>query len=68
MAVRLTIQADVIDIGSDIPQPNDIFLVDTNVWYWQTYINATVGVKPTRIGQVNQYLTYLSTLYPLGQF
>ncbi|PSB49227.1 hypothetical protein C7B80_03265 [Cyanosarcina cf. burmensis CCALA 770] len=66
MAVRLTIQADVIDIGSDMPQPNDIFLVDTNVWYWQTYTNATVGIRPSRLSQINQYLTYFSQALSSG--
>lgn len=60
MPVNLTIQADVIDIRNDIPQQNDIFLVDTNVWYWQTYTNATVAAKPSRLTQINKYLIYLS--------
>jgi hypothetical protein len=37
MATSLNIQANVIDIKTDTPQPSDIFLVDTNVWLWQTY-------------------------------
>jgi hypothetical protein len=40
--IALNVQADVIDIASDNPQPNDIFLVDTNVWLWQTYFRFSV--------------------------
>ncbi|MBG1240155.1 hypothetical protein [Nostoc sp. NZL] len=40
MVVNLSIQADIIDIKTDNPQQGDIFLVDTNVWFWQTYTNA----------------------------
>ena len=37
MTINLNVKADVIDIVSDCPQQADIFLVDTNVWIWQTY-------------------------------
>lgn len=37
MRIELNVQAEVIDITTDNPQPNDSFLVDTNVWLWQTY-------------------------------
>jgi len=42
MTIALNVQADVIDIASDSPQPDDIFLVDTNVWLWQTYSRFSV--------------------------
>ena len=42
MAMTLNVQADVVDIDSDTPQPSDIFLVDTNVWLWQTYSRYSV--------------------------
>lgn len=41
MPKKHIVQADVIDISSDTPQKEDIFLVDTNVWYWLTYTSAT---------------------------
>lgn len=30
MSVNYTVQAEVVDIRSDVPKNNDIFLVDTN--------------------------------------
>ncbi|MBD2772157.1 hypothetical protein [Iningainema tapete] len=56
MAVNLNIQADVIDIRTDTPQQDDIFLVDTNVWFWLTYANAGFGA---RTYQIRNYPSYL---------
>jgi hypothetical protein len=47
MIINLNVQAEVIDIRTDRPQQSDIFLVDTNVWIWQTYPNARTS--PTKI-------------------
>ncbi len=41
MTVNYTVKADVIDIMTDSPQKGDIFLVDTNIWYWLTYPQAS---------------------------
>ena len=41
MTINYSIQAEVIDITSDTPRSKDVFLVDTNVWYWMTYPKAT---------------------------
>ncbi|MEH1844721.1 MAG: hypothetical protein V7L25_06880 [Nostoc sp.] len=57
MAVNLNIQADIIDIKTDNPQQGDIFLVDTNVWFWQTYINAGFGTQTSRF---SNYLRYIN--------
>lgn len=57
MTVNLNIQANVIDIKKDTPQQNDIFFVDTNVWFWQTYTNASVTASAY---QIKQYPTYLA--------
>ena len=43
MAVRYAVQAEVVDVRTDRPQPTDVFLVDTNVWFWITYAAATHG-------------------------
>jgi hypothetical protein len=43
MPVNLSVQADVIDISTDSPQASDIFLVDTNVWYWTAYSKASLS-------------------------
>ncbi|MEH2314552.1 MAG: PIN domain-containing protein [Nostoc sp.] len=42
MSVKYSVKADVIDIKTDSPQKGDIFLVDTNVWYWLTYPPASL--------------------------
>jgi hypothetical protein len=56
MVVNLKIQADIIDIKTDTPQQGDIFLVDTNIWFWQTYTNAGFGANAS---EFSIYLTYL---------
>ena len=57
MAINLIIQADVIDIRNDSPRKSDIFLVDTNVWLWQTYTNASATAQAY---QLNNYPNYLA--------
>ena len=60
MSVRYDIQANVIDLCNDYPTDKDIFLVDTNVWYWQTYSKASLSAQPY---QTNYYPSYLKTAY-----
>lgn len=55
MAINYTVQADIIDITADAPKAGDVFLVDTNVWYWMTYPNATSSV-PTQLSVYPGYL------------
>ncbi len=55
MAVNYTVRAEVIDITTDTPKPGDAFLVDTNVWYWLTYPNATSFI-PNRLSDYPFYL------------
>jgi predicted nucleic acid-binding protein len=62
MAINYTVQADVIDITVDAPKAGDVFLVDTNVWYWMTYPNATSSV-PT---QLSVYPGYLNKALGVG--
>lgn len=59
MPINLTIQAEVIDIRSDAPRQDDIFLVDTNVWLWQTYTNAIASSRnaPNKIRAYTRYLS-----------
>lgn len=57
MAVNYTIRAEIVDIRSDTPQKDDIFLVDTNVWYWLAYTQASVSSLPY---QINNYPPYLN--------
>lgn len=56
MSVRYDVQANVVDLRNDYPTDNDIFLVDTNVWYWQTYTKASLSADPY---QTNHYPSYL---------
>ena len=39
--IQYTIQAEIIDIRQDQPRLSDRFVVDTNVWFWLTYPNAS---------------------------
>lgn len=73
MAVNYAINADVIDIRCDTPKPDDIFLVDTNVWYWMTYTRASQADRPPIGYQINDYPSYIgktivakSRLYSCG--
>ena len=60
MAINYRVQADVIDIRTDTPQPLDEFLVDTNVWYWMTYTRASLGANPPHITQLTGYPSYIN--------
>lgn len=55
MAINYSIQAEVVDITTDSPKEDDVFLVDTNVWYWMTYPNATSYV-PSQLANYPSYL------------
>ncbi|MCU0542140.1 MAG: PIN domain-containing protein [Oscillatoriaceae cyanobacterium Prado104] len=57
MAVNYQVQAEVVDIRSDQPNKDDIFLVDTNVWYWLTYTKASTSAISY---QITDYPTYLA--------
>jgi predicted nucleic acid-binding protein len=56
MAINYTVQAEVVDITADTPKAEDAFLVDTNVWYWTTYPNATSHIP----NQISYYPGYLN--------
>ncbi|MEH2256140.1 hypothetical protein [Nostoc sp.] len=57
MPVNYTVQAEVVDIRSDAPKNDDIFLVDTNAWYWYTYTNASISSRPY---QTTEYPSYIA--------
>jgi hypothetical protein len=65
MTVTLNIQAEVIDVRTDMPQPGDIFFVDTNVWFWQTYTNASIS-NPNALTKIGEYSAYLSAALTNG--
>lgn len=62
MTVKYTVRADVIDIKTDSPQKGDIFLVDTNVWYWETYPPATGFLIPYQ----SIYSNYITDTFTVG--
>lgn len=66
MAINYTIEATVIDITHDTPKTEDIFLVDTNVWYWMTYTRASQRIKPPLQYQTNIYPTYTNSALAVG--
>jgi len=55
MAINYIVQAEVVDITIDTPKPNDAFLVDTNVWYWLTYTQASQDALPYQISRYPKY-------------
>lgn len=59
MTVAYDIKADVIDIRFDKPKHQDVFFVDTNVWYWLTYSQASVTAKAY---QVKDYPNYFKKI------
>ncbi len=60
MPINYNVQAEVIDIKTDTPQAEEIFFVDTNVWYWQTYTRASMLAQPYNQYQTQIYPSYLS--------
>ncbi|MCE9544738.1 MAG: PIN domain-containing protein [Planctomycetia bacterium] len=40
MSVNYTVQAQVVDIQADAPKSTDAVLIDTNVWFWISYLKA----------------------------
>ncbi|MBF0497611.1 MAG: PIN domain-containing protein [Deltaproteobacteria bacterium] len=61
MAINYTIQADIVDITSDTPKAEDVFLVDTNVWYWITYTRASQSTRPPLAYQTTSYPAYYNS-------
>ncbi|MEK5278742.1 MULTISPECIES: hypothetical protein [Paenibacillus] len=66
MSVNYIIEADVIDIRVDQPKPDDIFLVDTNVWYWLTYSRASIAPTPPKSHQTSHYPNYIAKAMSAG--
>jgi predicted nucleic acid-binding protein len=62
MAINYSIKASIVDINSDAPSETDIFFVDTNVWFWFAYSNATISPHPPKLYQVNDYPNYLKKI------
>lgn len=57
--MALTVRAQVVDIRADTPKDTDVFLVDTNAWYWLFYSRASLTQNGPLARQLNDYPTYL---------
>lgn len=66
MAVNYIIQANVVDITADTPKAGDVFLVDTNVWYWLTYTRASQSARPPAQYQTSNYPAYTNAALGAG--
>jgi predicted nucleic acid-binding protein len=66
MAINYSIQAEVVDITTDSPKADDVFLVDTNVWYWMTYTRASLSVRPPAQYQTCNYPAYTNAALAAG--
>jgi len=60
MTVNYTVRTDVIDIRSDSPRQDDLFLVDSNVWYWTAYTRADLSDARPKTYQINDYPAYIN--------
>lgn len=66
MPINYTVQAEVVDITTDTPKPEDAFLVDTNVWYWLTYSRASQSARPPAYYQTSSYPNYTNAALGAG--
>jgi len=66
MPINYAVQAQVIDIRTDSPQPTDSFLADTNIWFWVTYTRASLGPNPPWPGQLTNYPGYVAKCLAAG--
>lgn len=64
MAINYNIQAEVVDIRSDTPKDDDLFFVDTNAWYWQTYsrVSSIHNPHPPLNYQIKHYPNYIKKI------
>jgi len=66
MTVNYVIAADVIDIKVDLPKSGDVFLVDSNVWYWMTYTKASIVMKPWAQSRLRDYPSFVNKAISTG--
>ena len=56
----------VIDINNDTPMSEDVFFVDSNVWFWLTYDRASLGDSKPKVYQLQSYPEYIDAAYITG--
>lgn len=66
MPVNHVVQAQVVDLQSDVPIASDAFLVDTNAWAWTCYAKSTLGMPYHRRRQTSDYSGYLKRCSKVG--
>lgn len=57
--MALRIRAQIVDIRADTPKDSDVFLVDTNAWYWLYYSRASLTQNGPQPYQLNDYPAYV---------
>jgi predicted nucleic acid-binding protein len=65
----LVVRAQIVDIRADTPKDSDVFLVDTNAWYWLFYSRASVSLSPAQAnypGYLKAALSAKSMLHCYG--
>lgn len=55
----LTVRAKIVDIRADTPKDSDVFLVDTNAWYWLFYSRASQTPNGPQTYQLANYPAFL---------
>lgn len=63
MTALIKVLADVVDLRRDTPLASDEYLVDTNVWFWQTYTKASLTASAY---QTAEYPPYLKAALSVG--
>ncbi|GKU81187.1 hypothetical protein [Niallia sp. NCCP-28] len=53
----------VVDITDDTPLEDDVFFVDSNVWFWLTYERASLGNSKPLPYQVKDYPEYIDAAF-----
>lgn len=64
--MALTVRAQVVDIRADAPKDSDVFLVDTNAWYWLFYTRASLAPSAPLAYQLSDYPAYLKAAIGAG--
>lgn len=62
----LVVRAQIVDIRADTPKDSDVFLVDTNAWYWLFYSRASQAPNGPQAYQLADYPTFLKTAIGAG--
>jgi len=60
------VAANVVDLRYDTPGRQDVFLVDSNVWYWTTYSLATLANRQPETYQTSDYPDYIKRCLDAG--